>query len=269
VLQSALRADAPSILSPFNRDSFRIFCEYFRAIECLEKLDERKIVAEWCSLKLPSDFVVHFLINEEINDFLSFYVVMRQLSYLSKIDNAVVHRCLDLFARTRNQMIYSPKCRFLLAQLDSLFDGDYIQFREKLTVFLSKSVGIGDVDVQQFVDSMKDETLKFQLTSRHCDAYLTIFETAFPVDSESSEKLFSILTSLVIDNSKMISRITSLTLRKSPEIEAFTVANILLKCATNICEIIVVLIEICRWLRQFNEKRQNLGIKISFCVESV
>jgi hypothetical protein len=51
----------------------------------------------------------------------------------------------------------------------------------------------------------------------------------------------------VIENPKLIARITELTLRKSPEADAFPIAHILLTCATTEDQTAVI-VELCRWL---------------------
>jgi hypothetical protein len=265
-LQLSLRADAMATLAPFNADAFRIFCEYFRAIEVLAKPDERRIISDWCSLKLPSNFVQEVLTTKKPTKFLFHYVAIRQTV---QSDAAVVQACLRLFNATQEMGNgYHPKCAFLLDEDRTLFDDIYVPFREELIVFLAKHVRVGDVDVQQFVDSMKVETLNFELTSRHCDGYLTIFESAFPVSVESSKNLFSILTSLVIDNCRMLARIVTLTLKKSPPDEAFVIANVLLNCATSDDQTVVlkgkkmaltVVTELCHWLRQFVATADEIG----------
>jgi hypothetical protein len=83
---------------------------------------------------------------------------------------------------------------------------------------------------------------------------------AFPVSPDSSEQLFSLLTTLVIRNQALVSRIVHMAFLKSPDDDALIVANVLFRSATFQEQTIVIdrpviadqiLVDVCSFLTKY------------------
>lgn len=226
VLQLALRADVLCLLAPYSRDAFCIFCEFFRAIEVLAQEHERGIIAEWCSLRLDKKFVIDELdrIDAETDPILC-YSIIRQIGFDGTVGENVIGACYKLFgiARQDGSEKYTPICKLLGELHQDIFSENYIRFREEFIVLLSKHARLTSEEVEKFaiLDSMVEESLTFDLTSRHFDAYLTILEKTMDVSENSHAKLANVLTTLSIEDRKLLQRVIMLIFSKSPEESAF------------------------------------------------
>lgn len=243
-LQLALRADVYAVLSPFNNDAFIIFSEYLKAIDYIASEEERKIISEWCSLRLDDAFVRNVIIEERYDDPLLLYTILRQINTSStfsiKNDNEIIMSCRKLFIKTAecdcgvpklNLVKHHRKCKFLPKEA---FNDVYDQFKEELTFHIGQFCEYQNpnefFDFGFFVDEMKKVIMGNAITGRHCQSYLDIFEKSLPVSSESAMKMFDLLATLKFADFKLFSTILELTFSKSPKNDAFVTANLLLSC---------------------------------------
>ncbi|OHT13717.1 hypothetical protein TRFO_16037 [Tritrichomonas foetus] len=238
-LQLALRADVYALLAPYHDDALIIFSEYLRAIDYLASDEERDLITEWCNLHLNKDFIKKLIIdciNQEcsIDDPLLLYTLTRQIVISDDIDKELIIACRKLFVKTTNSFQNNTKhilqCPFLPSEP---FENVYLSFREELTIEIAQHINIDteNIEIDVFIESMKNETINGLLTADHCQAYLKIFKAALPLSSESANRMFDLLASLKFDSISVFSEIVELCLFKSPLDDALIICRTLLNCA--------------------------------------
>ena len=269
-VQIAIRADAYRILAKYNEKAFQIFCEYFYIIDILSSPNESKIISDWCVLKLDREFLINSLETNSINNYITYFVIFRQLSRFKSENDSIVKKSIDIFNNTR--ILYPKSYQPLIKFIDKkIFSDVYIHFREELISFISLNVSPGLIDANEFIESMKNEIINYQMTSSHCQSYLKIFELGLNISSESSSALFSFLTSFKFTDTSTFAKTIDITISKTTYNEIFDVLNKLYQFAVSNDSIIkynskkfkhIILNQIMKWLYNYIKKEKNIDSNI-------